>query len=90
MRKNRGRTESAQGETQDPAPQLPHERDESVEATAPTEPVTRQLGQLAHQDASRGVPDTSKSAETDATYHRLREEEQGPGLSPPAPSASRR
>ncbi len=107
----RDQTRTAQGETQEPVPREPFERDESSDdAGEPTAPDQRR-GLLAHQDLERGVADTSRSAETDATYHRMRQgpgaetgskesapgperpadaEGGKPGLSPPAPPASRR
>ncbi|MFD0668088.1 hypothetical protein ACT80S_10225 [Ramlibacter sp. MAHUQ-53] len=68
-----GETSPAQGETQQPVPRLPHERDESSDDQAPRSPSMERVGRQAHEDLERGVPDTSRSVETDATYHRLRE-----------------
>ncbi|AEG94705.1 hypothetical protein [Ramlibacter tataouinensis] len=65
----------AQGETQEAVPRMPHERDESAGSTQPrAEPSAERVGRIAQQDAERGVADTSKGAELDATYDRLRED----------------
>ncbi len=92
-----GETSTAQGETQHPVPRQPHERDESSDQQAAEEPSMKRLGRLAHADVQRGVADTTRGAELDATYHRLRQgpgedagEPQGEKLSPPARPASRR
>ncbi len=71
-RQRSGRTDSAQDETQRPTPQQPFERDESVSDAGERPPATRRMGQLAHDDATSGRADTSRSEETDATYHRMR------------------
>jgi hypothetical protein len=66
----------AQGEDQQPAPRLPHERDESADSQANQvnqDPSARARGQLAHDDAQREIPDTTKGRELDETYDRLRE-----------------
>lgn len=92
--KTGGETSPAQGETQQPAPRLPHERDESSDEQAARHPSMERVGRQAHADLERGVADTSRSVETDATYHRLRGEAQpgeaGTPISPPARPASRR
>ncbi len=72
-RQPEGTTSTAQGGTQQPAPRLPHERDESADSQAPGHPAADRVGQLAHDDVVHGVADTSRSVETDQTYHRLRE-----------------
>ena len=49
---------------------LPHERDQSIEMTAnQVDPVVRQ----AQRDTSRGVTDTSKGAEMDTAYKKLKQ-----------------
>jgi hypothetical protein len=68
-----GNTLPAQGETQDGVPRMPHERDESADNQARMEPSNERMGQLARKDAERGVADTTKGAELDATYDKLRE-----------------
>lgn len=73
----RPQTRSQQGDPQATAPPLPHERDESAHDTqSAQDPSMQRVGRLAHQDMVRGTPDTSRSVETDATYHRLREDAQ--------------
>lgn len=49
---------------------LPHERDEDASMTNPA--VQPRIHQAA-KDLERGLKDTSRSTETDQTYHRLRE-----------------
>ncbi len=71
----RDQTRTAQGETQEPVPREPFERDESSDDAGEPTTLDQHRGRLAHQDLERGVADTSRSAETDATYHRMR---QGP------------
>ena len=36
-------------------------------------PAAERVGRLAHADVEHGLVDTSRSVETDQTYHRLRE-----------------
>ncbi len=90
------KTSVAQGEAQRPAPRLPHERDESADSQPQAHPAAQRVGRLAHDDVVHGVADTSRSVETDQTYHRLREgapadtPEDEPGISPRARRASRR
>ncbi len=70
----RPQTRSQQGDPEATAPPLPHERDESAHDTQQAqEPSMQRMGRLAHGDVVRGTPDTTRSVETDATYHRLRE-----------------
>ncbi len=69
-----GNTSSAQGETPRAVPRTPHERDESADQQASEHPGAKRIGQLAHDDVMHGVADTSRSAETDQTYHRLRQD----------------
>ncbi len=73
-RPSEGNTVTAQGENQAPKARMPHERDESADSQAPEDPSTRRMGQIAHDAAASGQQDTSKARETDATYHRLRED----------------
>ena len=70
---HRSRTETQQGETQQTVDRMPHERDESADSQAGTPAAAQEIGRAAHEDQTRGVADTSRSAETDATYHRLRQ-----------------
>lgn len=68
-----GNTVAAQGETQEPVPRMPHERDESADNQARAEPSNERLGRAAQRDAERGLVDTSKGVELDATYDKVRE-----------------
>ena len=77
-RREPGRTRTAQGETQQPVPDQPFERDESVEPGGQAAPSGPHIGHLAQADAERGVPDTTRATEMDATYHRLRQEAEAP------------
>lgn len=95
----RDQTRTAQGETQEPVPREPFERDESADDAGEPTSLDQHRGRLAHEDLERGLADTSRSAEMDATYHRMRQApethtkpdaQDAPGLSPPAPPASRR
>ena len=53
---------------------MPHERDESADSQARRRAVEHaRMGQIAHDDVERGVKDTDKGAELDATYDKLRE-----------------
>ncbi len=69
-----GQTQAAQGERQTGVPRMPHERDESADNQARDEPSAQDIGRIAHHDANRGVPDTSKGRELDRTYDKLRED----------------
>ena len=69
-----GNTVMSQGENQAPKARMPHERDESADSQAAEDPSTRRMGQIAHDAQVDGQQDTSKARETDATYHRLRED----------------
>lgn len=48
---------------------LPHERDETVGMTGGVPNETVRQG---HRDLTRGIEDTSRSAETDAAYRKLK------------------
>lgn len=52
----------------------PHERDESADSQSADSTSIRDMGELAHGSAERGEQDTSRAQETDATYHRMRDE----------------
>lgn len=69
-----GKTVTSQGEKQRPVPRMPHERDESSDSQARAEPSAERIGRLAQKDVERGVADTTKGAELDATYDKLRED----------------
>ncbi len=100
--KPHGKTVAAQGEMQEPVPRMPHERDESADQQVAM-PAPDPVGRLAHEDASRGLPDTSRADQSDETYHRLRQErpehprdgsrehpDSPAGLRPSEPGASNR
>ena len=65
-----GKTKVEQGG--ESAPRLPHERDESADQQPAMEPSNARIGRAAQADAQRGVADTTKGAELDATYHQVR------------------
>jgi hypothetical protein len=67
-------TVTQQGEDQQGVPRMPHERDESADQQASAEPSARRLAQAGQADVERGLSDTSKGAELDATYDKLRED----------------
>ncbi|MBC5764117.1 hypothetical protein [Ramlibacter albus] len=66
-----GETTPVQGETQQPSPRMPHERDESSGSQAADEPTGREIGELGRKDVERGVKDTTKQSELEKTYDRL-------------------
>ena len=68
-----GNTTPVQGETQQRAPRAPHERDESADSQAASEPSGRRIGQAALEDVERGVVDTDKGPVLDQTYDKVRE-----------------
>ena len=67
-----GQTIPAQPETEEPAPRLPHERDESADSQAPRETSGTRIGQQAHDDLQRGRVDTDKGPPMDAAYDKVR------------------
>ncbi|WP_332813009.1 hypothetical protein [Ramlibacter sp.] len=77
-----GNTTLVQGETQHRVPRMPHERDESADGQARMEPSNRRVGERAHADAQRGVADTTRGAELDAAYGKLRKEPPGRASKP--------
>jgi hypothetical protein len=63
----------AQGEKQQPAPRrTDYEHDESAASQVADEASMKDIGRIAKDDADRGIPDTTKGAELDRTYDRLR------------------
>jgi hypothetical protein len=70
---SRGNTDTAQGENQHHVPRT-FEHDESADSQQPGEPSQERVGRIAQADAERGLADTSKGAELDATYDKLRED----------------
>ena len=73
-RPSRNDTVTAQGENQAPKARQPHEHDESADSQAADSASIRDMGKLAHSAATSGQQDTSKAQETDATYHRMRQD----------------
>jgi hypothetical protein len=71
---SRGDTKTAQGDNQAPKARMPHERDESSDSQSDQSASIRRMGEIAHDDAQGGLKDTTKGAELDATYHRVRQE----------------
>ncbi len=71
---SRGNTETAQGENQAPKARTPNERDESSDSQSAESASIRRMGEIAHDDAEDGLKDTTKGAELDATYQRVRQE----------------
>ena len=80
----RGDTVPVQGETQERVPRMPHERDESADSQAPSDPSAERVGRAAHEDIERGLVDTDKGPVLDETYEKVREGAEDPGrkLSP--------
>ena len=72
-------TVPVQGETQERAPRLPHERDESADSQAAGEPSQRRMGKAAHDDLERGLVDTDKGPALDKAYDKVREGARDPG-----------
>jgi hypothetical protein len=68
-----GNTVPAQGETQQRAPRMPHERDESADSQAAGEPSGQRVGQAGHDALEQGQVDTDKGPALDATYDKVRE-----------------
>jgi hypothetical protein len=68
-----GSTTPVQGETQERAPRMPHEHDESADSQGASEPSAGRIGQAAHDDIQRGVVDTDKGPVLDQTYAKVRE-----------------
>lgn len=69
-----GETVTQQGETQAGVPRMPHERDESADSQEKQEQSNERVARAGQKDVERGVADTTKGAELDATYDRLRED----------------
>ena len=70
---DKGETIPVQGETQDRVPRMPHERDESSSSQSREEPTNQAaVGEQAFKDVENGLVDTSRAAETDATYTKVR------------------
>jgi hypothetical protein len=71
----RNDTEPAQGQRQREVPRMPHEHDESADSQAGGDASSRSKGEAAYADVERGVADTTRGGEMDATYHELRKGE---------------
>ena len=71
-RSPQGNTLPAQGQTQEPVPRTPNERDESADSQGAQEASGQRIGQQAHDDVERGLVDTDKGPALDAAYDRVR------------------
>lgn len=58
-------------ETDDRAPRLPHENDESSRSQGSGTPAHEAQGRRAYRDARSAAQDTDRAPVTDALYHRL-------------------
>jgi hypothetical protein len=70
---DRDETRMTQGETQQDVPRMPHERDESGDSQAKASPSHERMADKARKDVERGVVDTTKGAELDATYEQVKD-----------------
>lgn len=70
---SKGNTVPAQGDKQEQAPRMPHERDESADSQAAQEASGERVGQQASEDIERGLVDTDKGPVLDQAYDRQRE-----------------
>jgi len=68
-----GTTTPVQGKPQQRTPRAPHERDESADSQAASEPSGQRVGQAAREDIERGLVDTDKGPVLDQTYDKVRE-----------------
>jgi hypothetical protein len=75
---SQGDTRPVQGDTQQRVPRMPHERDESADSQAASEPSQSRLAQAAREDVERGVVDTDKGPVLDQTYDKVREDAADP------------
>ena len=69
-----GDTVTAQGDNQAPKARQPNEHDESADSQAADSETIREMGRIAHEAEASGQQDTSRGQESDATYHRMRQE----------------
>jgi hypothetical protein len=74
-----GDTVPLQGDTQDRAPRMPHERDESADSQVASEPSQPRMARAGQEDIERGLVDTDKGPVFDETYEKLREDAPDPG-----------
>ncbi|MDB5874212.1 MAG: hypothetical protein JWQ07_3654 [Ramlibacter sp.] len=72
-RRRQGNTVPQQGAAQQRAPRAPHERDESADSQAPSDPAARRIGKAAHDDVERGQVDTGEGPVLDQVYDKVRE-----------------
>lgn len=70
---NKGKTVPAQGQSREPVPRLPHERDESADSQAAQQQSGERVGKQAHEDIERGLVDTDKGPVLDETYEKVRD-----------------
>jgi len=77
-KRSQGDTVPQQGENQERAPRLPHERDESAGSQAAANPGARRMGKIAYADLREGLTDTDKGPVLDATYEKLRKGDKPP------------
>lgn len=68
-----GDTVPVQGDKQQRSPRMPHERDESADSQASSEPTAKRIGTIAHADVAQGRVDTDKGPVLDETYDKVRE-----------------
>ncbi len=73
-----GNTTPAQGDKQERSLRAPHERDESADSQAGSEPSAQRTAQLGREDIERGVVDTDKGPVLQETYEKLRDEPADP------------
>ena len=73
-----GDTLPVPGNTQERGPRTPHERDQSADSQAASEPSQPRLAQAAREDIERGVVDTDKGPVLDQVYDKLREDAADP------------
>jgi hypothetical protein len=73
-----GDTVPQQGDTQERAPRLPHERDESQGSQAADNASAKEIGRIALEGARQGQTDTDKGPVLDATYEALRKGDKTP------------
>jgi hypothetical protein len=89
--RRRGMTVPVQGERQERAPRLPHERDESADSQSTGTAAPPRIGELAHDDLERGLVDTDKGPVLDQAYEKMRKgDEPTKTISPQGRRASRR
>jgi hypothetical protein len=73
-----GNTVPVQGETEQGAPRMPHEHDESADSQAAGEASGKRMGERAREDLEQGQVDTDKGPALDAAYDKVREGTRNP------------